>query len=289
MSEDKLLQEPYQKGRDLYATTASMVYGKKYGLSYEQCLEVDDESWRKIPQLSKHPRKLFKQGLLSTMYETSDYSLAGLLDISVEEGAEFISDFHESFSTARQYALDCIAFCDKYGYVETIDGRKRRFPEHVNTAKQYHRLHQQIVRILGRDFSNIFAEKDVPYKLKQQYFFVMKEYNRVVRQVVNARTQGTAADIMKKAMIALDQYLQTKDSDWKMIGTIHDEVLIEVPQSISAEEFAELESCMTNCVQLDVPLKVDTEVAVRWSEGVSKSEFLEKGMNCFTEEGWLQK
>ena len=159
-----MLQEPYQIGRDLYATTASMVYGKKYGLTYEQCLEADDTSWRQLGKLSKHPRKLFKQGLLSTMYETSDYSLAGLLDISVEEGAEFISDFHDNFPTARQYALDCIAFCDANGYVETMDGRKRRFPDHKQIAKEYHRLHQQIVRILGRDFSNIFAEKDVPVR-----------------------------------------------------------------------------------------------------------------------------
>lgn len=288
MSGDSVMINAYRTGKDLYATVAASIYSKKYGLTYEQCLEADQESY-KIVGLSVHPRKLFKTSLLSIMYETSAYSLAAQAGISVNEAEEMILDFHNTFPTAHQYSKDYIEFANTNSYVETMDGRKRRFLGHNKVAKEYHRLHNQITRILGREFSNIFAEKDVPYRLKQQYFPVMKEYNSVVRKVVNARTQGTAADIMKLAMIRFDQYLQTKNSDWKMIGTIHDEVLIEVPQSITAEEFTELEYCMTNCVQLDVPLKVDTEVAIRWSEGVSKAEFLEKGMNCFTEKGWLQK
>lgn len=287
MSGDKQLQQAYQEGRDLYATVAATVYEKKFGLTYEQCLEADQDSYKKVG-LSVHPRKLFKTSLLSIMYETSAYSLAAQAGITVPEAEEMISDFHSNFPQAYQYSRDCIAFTDANGFVQTMEGRKRRFPDHVKTAKQYHRLHQQIVSILGREFSNIFEEKIAPYKLKQQYFPVMKEYNRVVRQIVNARTQGSAADIMKKAMIQLYSYLLSKGNDWKMIGTIHDEVLMEVPDSITAQEFTELENCMIHATELAVPLKVDTEVSRRWGQGISKEQYLVDGMNCWSEEGWLK-
>lgn len=285
MSGDKLLQEPYISGGDLYCQAAFKVYGDRYNLKYEQFLEVDDVSWREVG-LPKHPRKLFKQGLLATMYNTSAFGLSSLLDISVEEAQQFIDDFHRNFPTAYQYAKDSIAFVDQNGYCETLHGRKRRFPDHVKVAKEYHRLKQQAVKVLGRDFSNVWQEKALPYKLKQQLGAVSKSYNTVVRQIVNARTQGTAAEIMKLGMIHLQKFLDEKGSEWKMIATIHDEVLLEVPESITEKDFEAIEYCMTSAVALAVPLKTDIAVMRRWSEDVTLQEWLEKGADCFDSEGW---
>ena len=287
MSADHDLQRPYLTGGDLYVESALKLYGEKYNMRYEQFLEADDVTWRERG-LPKHPRKLFKQGLLATMYETSAYGLSTMLDISVEEGQQFIDDFHANFPTAYQYAKDSIAFVDEHGYCLTMNGRKRRFPNHVKIAKQYHSLMQRAERIVGHRIKNIWQEQGVPYKLKQQIAPLAKDYNTVIRQVVNARTQGSAAEIMKLAMVKLDAYLNSMGQEWKLIGTIHDEVLIEVPQSITEQEFREVENCMLSAITLDIPLKTDIAVMKRWSEDVPLTEFLQKGMDCFDSDGFVK-
>lgn len=301
MSSDPDLQRPYLTGGDLYVESAVKVYGERYGMKYEQFLEADDSTWRERG-LPKHPRKLFKQGLLATMYETSGFGLASMLDISKEDGEQFIADFHHNFPAAYQYAKDSIAFVDKYGYCLTMGGRKRRFPEynytdkrsgkpvtvprHTVLAKQYQALTAKAERILGRPVGNVWQEKDLPYSLRSELGTISTYYNKNVRQIVNARTQGTAAEIMKIAMIRLYELIKQKGTEWKLIATIHDEVLLEVPETITAEEFAEIEDCMVNAVKLDIPLKTDIAVMKRWSEDVTLAEYLEKGLACFDSAGW---
>lgn len=303
MSKDPLLQRPYIQGGDLYVESAIKLYGERYNMEYSQFLESDDQTWRDRG-LPKHPRKMFKQGLLATMYETSAHGLSTMLDISVEDGQQFIDDFHSNFPTAHQYAKDSISFVDKNSYSETMFGRKRRYgsfkytdkktkettvvQKHSDLYKQMTHLQSQAERILGHPVTNVWKEKKLPYKLKQELGFVSRMYNMNVRQIVNARTQGTAAEILKLSMIAMNNLLKQWGSEWQMIGTIHDEVLVEVPDSITEEQFTQLERCLTHTVKLDIPLKVDTEVAIRWGQGVPKSEYLEKGLQCWTDKGWLQ-
>lgn len=301
MSGDPDLQKPYLTGGDLYVDSAVKVYGQRYSMEREQFLEADDVTWRQRG-LPKHPRKMFKQGLLATMYETSGFGLSTMLDISPEDGEQFIEDFHSNFPAAYQYAKDSIAYVDEYGYCLTMGGRKRRFgeytftdkktketvkvPRHTVLAKTYHELKQRAERIVGHPIKNVWAERDLPYKLRSELGFVTKFYNKNVRQIVNARTQGTAAEIMKVAMIRLHKLIAEKSSEWKLIATIHDEVLLEVPDDLTVEEFAEIEDCMVNAVKLDIPLKTDIAVMRRWSEDVTLAEYLDKGLSCFDAEGW---
>ena len=183
-----------------------------------------------------------------------------------------------------------------------MGGRKRRFgeytftdkktketvkvPRHTVLAKTYHELKQRAERIVGHPIKNVWAERDLPYKLRSELGFVTKFYNKNVRQIVNARTQGTAAEIMKVAMIRLHKLIAEKGSEWKLIATIHDEVLLEVPDDLTVEEFAEIEDCMVNAVKLDIPLKTDIAVMRRWSEDVTLAEYIEKRLDCFDAEGW---
>ncbi len=87
-------------------------------------------------------------------------------------------------------------------------------------------------------------------------------------------------------MIRLHKLIAEKGSEWKLIATIHDEVLLEVPDDLTVEEFAEIEDCMVNAVKLDIPLKTDIAVMRRWSEDVTLAEYLDKGLGCFDAEGW---
>lgn len=261
ISGDKHLQEPYLTGKDLYSTLASRVFK----VPIEECGDG-----------SKY-RKMMKTGLLAVMYGTSTFTLSKQLDISVEEAEQFIADFMETYPEVAQFIENTHHKADTEGYVQTLKGRKRRFLGHKPVATEYHRITKRIEGILGRAFKNIWQEQKVPRELKMKYWSVAKQYGRVSRQSVNAIIQGTSADIMKMAMINLWKHLETKGEDWKLIATIHDEVLIEIPATATPIEIEELENIMKSALPISVPYKVDTEVSARWGSGVPKAKWIEAG------------
>lgn len=218
-----------------------------------------------------------KTGLLAVMYGTSTFTLSKQLNISVEEAEQFIADFMESYPQVAGFIQDTHTMADTEGYVQTLKGRKRRFIGHKPVATEYHRITKRIEGILGRPFNNIWQEPKVPRELKTKYWNVARQYGRVSRQSVNAIIQGTSADIMKMAMINLYKHLETKGNDWKLIATIHDEVLIEIPETATPTEIEELENIMKSALPLSVPYKVDTEVSARWGSGVPKAKWIEAG------------
>lgn len=261
ISGDKHLQEPYLTGKDLYSTLASRVFKVPIG-------ECGDGT--------KY-RKMMKTGLLAVMYGTSTFTLSKQLDISVEEAEIFINDFMDTYPDVAKFIEDTHKKADTSGYVQTLKGRKRRFIGHKAIATEYHRITKKIERILGRPFKNIWQEHRVPRELKMQYWGVAKQYGRVSRQSVNAVIQGTSADIMKMAMINLYNHLKTKGGEWLLLGTIHDEVLIEIPVTATPAEIEELENIMKSALPISVPYKVDTEVSARWGSGVPKAKWIEAG------------
>lgn len=261
ISGDKHLQEPYLTGKDLYSTLASRVFK----VPIEECGDG-----------SKY-RKMMKTGLLAVMYGTSTFTLSKQLGISVEEAEKFIADFMETYPEVADFIERTHAMADTEGYVQTLKGRKRRFIGHKPVATEYHRITKRIEGILGRPFKNIWQEQKVPRELKMKYWSVAKQYGRVSRQSVNAIIQGTSADIMKIAMINLYKHLKKKGADWLILGTIHDEVLIEIPATATPAEIEELENIMKSALPISVPYKVDTEVSARWGSGVPKAKWIEAG------------
>lgn len=272
MSGDPDLQKPYLQGIDLYSTMASNVYN----LPYEACLEADDTTWRQHG-LPKHPRKLMKVGLLAVMYGISEPQLAENLGITKEQAQDMLKSFYKSYPRVSEWMAEKVAHADKHGYVETADGRKRRFLGHRDVAKQYHALSKKIKAKLGYVPDFIWdAGRSLPYKLKRAYWDVYLPYSKVERMAVNAVIQGSAADILKKAMIGMYEHVQHKEG-WKMIATIHDEVLYEIPETTTPEEITELNDIMISPVKLDVPLKSDVEVMTVWGSGIPFDEWVEKG------------
>lgn len=259
MSGDKRLQEPYLNGQDLYSTLASRVFK----VPIELCGDG-----------SKY-RKMMKVGLLAVMYGISTFSLAESLGITVGEAEQFIRDFYESYPEVYEFVVQSHLDAEIQEYVETLFHRKRRFPGQRIRAKQYKQLKREIEKRLGREFSNVWTE-DLPYALKRKFWDIAKEFQAVCRQAVNARIQGTAADIMKMALIRVYKHCVKKGPDWLVLGTVHDEILFELPETVTREEIEELERIMTGVVSLDVPLKVDTAIMKRWGEEMSKDEWFSK-------------
>lgn len=266
MSGDSEFQSPYLNKTDLYSTLASKVFQ----LDMEYCLDGAYD-----PTHTFKPRKRMKTGLLAMMYGTSTYTLSKQLDISIEEAEAFIEEFLNTYPTAKSYMQGIRDFVDQNEYVETYLGRKRRFPKHKEVATKYHEVCRKIKAMnKGKLPANIWTS-DLPRALKQEYWNVAKQYGRVARQSVNAVIQGSSADYIKIVMLRVNEYLKSLDEDYKMVGSIHDEILMEVPDTISADIIAELDRIMTNIEWFDFPVKTDTVVMYKWGEEITVKDWLE--------------
>jgi DNA polymerase-1 len=251
---DEELKKPYLEGFDLYSTLASRVFK----VPLEQCGDG-----------SKY-RKMMKTGLLAVMYGTSMWTLSKQLKITVEEAERFIEDFFKAYPKVKSWIESVWEFVKENEYVECQFGRKRRFPKHRELARVYDAKKAEILKIIGRetlpqDFWNRKKYPQLSYQLKKAFQSVKKSVERVRRQAVNFLIQGASATIMKIAMLKMDAFL--KKHDWKMIATVHDELLMETDETISHDQIIEMEQCMSQCIKLDVPLKCDVEVMKTWGSG----------------------
>lgn len=262
MSGDKHFQEPYLIGQDLYSTLASRVFK----VPIDEC--GDGTIWR----------KKMKVGLLAVMYGTSMWTLSDQLGITVEEAEQFIFDFYEAYPEVHEFIRETWEFVKNNEYVLTMYHRKRRFPGHGPKARLYDSLAAEICKLTNTKTVPLdFWDKEkynIPYKLKRQFQDIKGEVERVRRMAVNARIQGSAADIMKLALINL--YRLCRERGWRVTGTVHDEALVLVPNTITLEEVREIEACMVRAANLEVPVKVDTELMTRWGEGQKKGEWFQR-------------
>lgn len=160
------------------------------------------------------------------IYGISDYGLSQNLQITRKEAKDFIDKYLTIYPDVKQYMEDIVQEAKHNGFVETIMKRRRYLPE-----------------ITSRNFNvRSFAE----------------------RTAMNTPIQGSAADIIKKAMIDLDDRLKQEKLQARMLMQVHDELILEVPESeidILAKIVTEV---MEHTVALDVPLKVDYAYGKSW-------------------------
>jgi DNA polymerase I len=179
-------------------------------------------------EVTSEMRRHAKAVNFGIVYGISDYGLSQSLGITRKEAGEFIRSYLESFPGVQQYMKDSIAEAKQNGYVSTLLHRRRYLPE-----------------INSRNFNlRSFAE----------------------RTAMNTPIQGTAADIIKKAMVDMDKRLSEENLEAKMLLTVHDELIFEAPEQ-EIEKLKEIVcDVMEQAVQLDVPLKVDVSWGDSWYE-----------------------
>ncbi|MDF2010247.1 DNA polymerase [Priestia megaterium] len=261
ISGDEDLRDAYRSGKDLYVEMSMKVFK----LERKYCV---DGAYS--PDGSFQPRKRIKSIFLGIMYGMGSFTLSESIQDSVEVAEQLIQDFYDSYPAVKKFVEDTHALAEEQQFVETMFGRKRRFPNHKPVAVRYKKVEAKIKKMLGYVPTNIW-DSPLPYKTKKAFWDVAKEYHDVNRRSVNTRIQGTAADIMKMAMVAVSKVC--KQHGYKILATVHDEILFEVPEDITEEAVKELEDAMIGVVQLDVPIKCDTDFMYRWGEIVSKKDW----------------
>jgi DNA polymerase-1 len=164
----------------------------------------------------------------ATVYGIGPMALSQKLGTSVAEAKTFIEQYFKRFPGVRRYLDDQIEHARKHGFVETLIGRRRYIPEiHSNN-------------------------------------YNMREFG--ARAATNAPVQGSAADIIKIAMINIQKTIDEQQLKTRMLLQVHDELVFEAPESEVEESRAMVKQMMEGALPLRVPLEVATGVGNNWYE-----------------------
>lgn len=179
-----------------------------------------------IEEVTSLMRRQAKAVNFGIVYGISDYGLSQNLNISRNQAAKFIEDYFVKFPGVQKYMTDIVEVARKQGYVTTLLNRRRYLPD-----------------IHSRNFNlRSFAE----------------------RTAMNTPIQGTAADIIKVAMVRIDNALRQSDMKARMLLQVHDELIFECPAAEADDLHALVEENMENALTLNVPLCVDIHVGQTW-------------------------
>ena len=272
LSGDPNLYDALHSGADVYSVIAS----KSYGLPIEQC--GDGTVYR------KHA----KTALLGCMYGALPFTIAKQVGVSVEEGKEILDNFFNGNPVLTAQIHKCHDLVAAQGYVETLQGRKRRFPEIPAKVKMLKKLDHMIYQKTGKtgtqwdaELDGIYKAKKIPYDLRSNWYSLNKEIQRAFRQSFNATDQGSGGDICKIALINLDKYFTELNKNlppekhYHIISTIHDEQLMEVPNDIPQEVIDHIDYIMCHTMPLNVTMRTDIEFYSRYyHDGKSTEQVL---------------
>ncbi|MBP7603816.1 MAG: DNA polymerase I [Spirochaetes bacterium] len=164
----------------------------------------------------------------ATIYGVSPYGLSQQADISVRDAAEFINRYFETYPGFKRYIDETIAFAREKGYVRTILGRRRPIPD-IDSSAQFRREGAE-------------------------------------RIAINTPIQGTAADLIKVAMIDIQREIEEKNYGGRMIIQVHDELVFEVPADEKERFGSMVREKMEGALELSVPIVVDMGWGDNWGE-----------------------
>lgn len=179
-------------------------------------------------EVTADQRRVAKTANFGIMYGISSFGLSQRLGISRSEAKKLIDDYFNAFPAIRSFIDDTIAAARENGYVETIFGRRRYLPD-INARNA-------TVRALAE------------------------------RNAVNAPIQGTAADIIKLAMIGVDRKMAEEGLGSKMVLQIHDELLFDTISSEREKLMSIVKEQMEHVTELSVPLTVECNYGKNWLE-----------------------
>jgi DNA polymerase-1 len=181
-----------------------------------------------LERVDAEQRRKAKAVNFGIIYGISQYGLATRLHISANEAREIIDNYFTRFPRVNDYMIHTIASAQKHGYVKTILSRRRYIPE------------------ITSDNANVRQNAE--------------------RMAINTTIQGSAADLIKVAMINIQEQIEKKTLQTRMILQVHDELVFEA-KAAELEEVKQLvRQEMEKAIKLDIPVKVDLGIAKNWLE-----------------------
>lgn len=182
-----------------------------------------------IMAVTKEQRRHAKAINFGLIYGMSAFGLTRATDLTLAEAEDFVEAYFERFPGIKRYLDGIREQAAQQGYVETLLGRRRYFPGLQNPSNQQVRAREE-------------------------------------REAINAPIQGTAADIMKIAMLQVPPALDQANLSAKVLLQVHDEIVLECPEEELVETATLVQNIMEKAYPLDVPLRTDARSGINWGE-----------------------
>ncbi|MDZ4158166.1 MAG: DNA polymerase I, partial [Anaerolineaceae bacterium] len=211
MAQDEAMLAAFKAGHDIHAATAAAIYGVP------------------IDQVNKDQRRHAKAINFGLIYGMSPFGLTRTTGLTLAEAENFVQAYFRQFPGVKRYLDELRLLAARQGYVETMLGRRRYFPN----------LRQQISPALR---------------------------SREEREAINAPIQGSAADIIKLAMIRLHPALQAERLSARMLLQVHDELVLECPTDELVKTATVVQQVMENAVSLSIPLLTEARSGINWGD-----------------------
>ena len=302
MCDEKSLKETFAEGRDPYATVSSLVFHKDYW----ECMEhhqdgTDNPEGKKL-------RKKAKAIFLGLLYGMGAKLLSTMLGVSVDECKEILNEFYKMFPNIRDFTVQNEINAKELGYVEDYLGRRRHLPDAqkqeleikvrtpvVTEADVLFDIPKEdcMINVLNKELTamwndkyekavssgRFYAKQNFKEEAKQNNVDVMDNggfISKTMTQCTNARIQGSAASLTKKAMIALANDEQMKKWGFRILIPVHDELLCECKKEYAEECSKRLVELMVNSAlpECSVGMKCDPYTVKHWyADEVSSSVY----------------
>ncbi len=225
LSGEAVLLDAYNNSQDVHTLTAQLLFEKE--------------------EVTADERRLGKTINFGVIYGMGAQRFAREANVSLADGKQFIERFNQKYPQVFDYLEQIKKQAISQGYVETLLGRRRYF----------NFMSGSLQKLKGYSIEDIKLEK-----LKS----IGQLDAQLLRAAANAPIQGSSADIIKIAMIKLDEILQ--QSEARLLLQVHDELVFEIPPHEWEALQPQIKSTMENAIQLDVPLVVDIHAAENWME-----------------------
>jgi DNA polymerase-1 len=209
MSNDEAMLSAFRAGQDIHAATAAAIYNTA------------------LDAVTKDMRRHAKAINFGLIYGMSAFGLTRTTDLTLAEAEDFVAAYFSHFSAVKNYLDGIRRSAARDGFVETLLGRRRYFP-------------------------NLSSQTNANLR------------NREEREAINAPIQGTAADIIKLAMIHLAAALPPSGLQARLLLQVHDELILEVPESELSQTAALVQQVMENAYPLSIPLATEAKVGANW-------------------------
>ncbi|AFZ45793.1 DNA polymerase I [Halothece sp. PCC 7418] len=223
-SQESILLDAYQTGKDVHRVTAQLLFEKE---------DVTDEE-----------RRLGKTINFGVIYGMGPQRFAREAAVSNQRGKEFIEKYQARYPLVFEYLKNQKKRAIAQGYVETLLGRRRYF---YFTSSPLDQLKGSDPKTI--DFSQIKIGRDE---------------SETLRAAANAPIQGSSADIIKIAMVKLNELLKPYQS--RLLLQVHDELVFEIPPHEWDELRPQIQATMENAISLSIPLEVEINVGKNWME-----------------------
>lgn len=286
-SGDDQMYNTFMQGKDLYSEIAS----KAFNVPYEECREFRPDGTTN--KAGKERRTQAKSVLLGVLYGRGEASIGEQLHVSTQKAKDIKESVFKGFPAIKKFEQDSLKMAHDIGFVTTVCGRKRRLPDlqldefeftwKAGCAPQDDLLDfddtEDVDVEVPYDRQRYYRQKLKACRFWEKHKWIEKAAEEGIhivdngakiadatRQCVNSRIQGSAADLTKIAMVALNNDERLKELGFRLLVPVHDEVIAECPEENVKECSERLADIMCSAAEkvLDMPISCDVEISRAW-------------------------